>query len=97
MIAGCWGRENTLLSNGKYIKDLSYLNRPIGEVVYIDFTDEVVEYHKDNCIKLRLFDGDVDDRELIDIIPFLERKLFFNFFSFFYRSCEIPWRCKVRN
>lgn len=76
MIAGCWGRENTLLNHGKYIKDLSYLNRPINEVVYIDFTDDVVEYHKDNCIKLKLFEGDVDDRELIDIIPFLERKFY---------------------
>lgn len=83
MIAGCWGRENTLLHHGKYIKDLSYLNRPIQEVVYIDFTDEVVEYHKDNCIKLKLFEGDVDDRELIDIIPFLERK-FIKILSFIF-------------
>lgn len=29
MIQGTFGRESTLLQNGKYIKDLSYLNRPI--------------------------------------------------------------------
>jgi hypothetical protein len=57
------------------------LNRPINEVVYLDFSDEAVEFHKENCIMLRLFDGDVEDRELIDIIPFLERKFFLDFLS----------------
>lgn len=61
MIAGRFGRENTLLKNKKYIKDLSYLNRPIREVVYVDFTDEAVEYHKDNVILIKEFDGDKSD------------------------------------
>ena len=74
MIAGRFGRENTLLKDGKYIKDLSYLNRPIREVVYVDFSDESVEFHKENAIIIKEFDGDKSDRELIDLIPFLERK-----------------------
>ena len=40
MIMGRFGRENTLLKNGKYIKDLTYLNRPLKDIVYIDYTDE---------------------------------------------------------
>lgn len=88
MIAGRFGRENTLLKDGKYIKDLSYLNRPIREVVYVDFSDDAIEYHKENCIILKQFDGDKADRELIDLLPFLERKLF-NRFSFFRRSCKV--------
>ena len=50
MIVGRLGREATVLKNGKYIKDLSYLNRDIKNVVYIDFSDENVEFHKDNAI-----------------------------------------------
>ena len=74
MIAGRFGRESTALKDGKYIKDLSYLNRPIGDIIYIDFNDDHIEYHKENCIILPKFEGDPDDRELIDLIPFLDRK-----------------------
>ena len=74
MIVGRFGRENTLLKDGKYIKDLSYLNRPMKEVVYLDFTDESVTFHKENCILINKFDGDKSDRDLIELIPFLERK-----------------------
>lgn len=72
MIPGRFGREMTVLKNGKYIKDLSYLNRPVKEMIYIDFSDESVEYHKDNFIKVSEWDGDLNDRELYDLLPFLE-------------------------
>jgi import inner membrane translocase subunit TIM50 len=72
MLPGRFGREMTVLKNGKYIKDLSYLNRPVKEIIYIDFTDESVEYHKDNFIKVSEWDGDMNDRELYDLLPFLE-------------------------
>jgi TFIIF-interacting CTD phosphatase-like protein len=42
MIVGRFGRESTLLKDGKYIKDLSYLNRPIKDIVYIDYSDDPV-------------------------------------------------------
>lgn len=73
MIVGRFGRESTLLTkDGKYVKDLSYLNRPIRDIVYVDFSDENVPFHKDNLIILPKFDGDKQDRALIDLIPFLE-------------------------
>jgi len=75
MIAGRFGRESTLLNKeGKYVKDLTYLNRPIKEIVYIDFEDDSVPLHLENAIILPKFDGDNEDRELYDILPFLERK-----------------------
>ena len=74
MIIGRFGREQTLLKDGKYIKDLSYLNRPIKEIVYIDFNDDAVEFHKSNAIIIPKFEGDLDDRSLVDLVPFLERK-----------------------
>ena len=63
------------MKNGVYCKDFSYLGRPIRDVVYLDFTDETVPYHKDNTIILPHWTGDSDDRALYDIIPFLESKL----------------------
>lgn len=44
MIAGRLGRESTLLKNGKYVKDLSYLNRDVKDIVYIDFDDDKAEF-----------------------------------------------------
>ena len=74
MIVGRFGRENTLLKDGKYIKDLSYLNRPLKEVIYIDYSTDDVTFHQENAIVLPKFDGDAGDRHLIDLIPFLDCK-----------------------
>lgn len=78
MIFGRFGRENTVLSkNGKYIKDLSYLNRPLKDIIYLDFTDDPVENHRENAIILPKFEGDTSDRSLHELVPFLDRKLRF--------------------
>ena len=68
------GRETTLFKNGQYIKDLSYMNRNLKDIIYIDFTDEKAAFHKENVIILPMWDGDRKDRELYDILPFLESK-----------------------
>ena len=85
MIHGRFGRESTLLKDGKYIKDLSYLNRPIKDIVYIDFTDEFVDYHKENCILIPKFDGDKNDAALMELLPFLERKYSKNHILFYFQ------------
>lgn len=73
MIVARLGRESTVLKNGQYIKDLSYLNRDLRQVIYIDFSDEKAEFHKDNVLILPRWDGNnFNDRELYDILPFLE-------------------------
>ena len=73
---GRLGRESTLIKDGKYIKDLSYLNRPIKDIIYVDFDDQMVAFHKDNAIIIPKWEGDPSDRELYDILPFLDRKHF---------------------
>ncbi len=40
MIMGRLGRESTLFKNGIYVKDLSYLNRDMKDIVYLDFEDK---------------------------------------------------------
>lgn len=85
------GRESTLLKNGKYIKDLSYMNRDLKDVVYVDFDDEKAEFHKDNVLILPRWEGDPGDRELYDIMPFLESK---DISLIIVRSWTSPWiRC----
>lgn len=74
IIMGRFGRESTLLKNGKYIKDLSYMNRDIKDILYVDFDESKAEFHKDNVLILPRWDGDSSDRELYDILPFLESK-----------------------
>jgi len=94
MIVGRFGRESTLLKDGHYIKDLSYLNRPLKEIIYIDFEDISVELQKENAILIPKFEGEIDDRNLIDLIPFLERKLLIiKSYLYLYRSCSLSWRC----
>lgn len=59
MIMARLGRESTLLSKeGNYVKDLSYMNRDLKDVVYIDFTDEKAQFHKDNVVIIPAWDGD---------------------------------------
>lgn len=92
MIMARLGRESTLLKNGKYIKDLSYMNRDLKDVLYVDFDDDKCEFHKDNVLILPRWEGDPNDRELYDIMPFLESMLFHQItLSFLCRSRSGPW------
>ena len=77
---GFLGREATIVKDGLYIKDFSYLGRPIKDVIYLDFTDQTVPYHKSNCIVLPEWTGDMDDRALYDIVPFLTSKFEINIY-----------------
>ena len=72
MIVARLGRESTLLKDGKYVKDLSYLNRDVKDIIYLDFEDDKAEFHKDNVIILPRWEGDSSDRELYDLMPFLD-------------------------
>lgn len=60
------------MKNGKYVKDLTYLNRELKNIIYIDFSDEAVSNQPENAIILSKFEGDTSDRELVDLIPFLD-------------------------
>ena len=72
IFSGILGRESTISSNGMYVKDLSYLGRPLDQVVYLDFTRDTAPFQKDNVIVISEFQGDGQDRDLYDIMPFLK-------------------------
>jgi hypothetical protein len=72
IIYGRLGHESTLLKEGRYIRDLSYMNRDIKDIVCLDFDPEKYYHHQENVIKIPEWNGEQDDRILIDIIPFME-------------------------
>lgn len=72
MFTGHLGRECTIVKDGRYVKDFSYLGRPIKEVIYIDFSKDTAPFHQDNVIVLPEFEGDLNDRALYEIIPFMK-------------------------
>jgi TFIIF-interacting CTD phosphatase-like protein len=52
------------------------MNRPLKDIIYLDYDDSKVQFHKDNCLVLPKWEGDFSDRELYDIMAFLESNLF---------------------
>lgn len=68
-------REATKYEDGKYIKDLSYLNRPLEKTIIIDTKAEHVRNQPDNAIVLPKWQGSAKDphaQDLVALIPFLE-------------------------
>lgn len=72
IIHGRVGHESTLLKDGRHIRDLSYMNRDIKDIVCIDFDPEKFYFHQDNVIKIPEWTGESTDRVLLDLLPFLE-------------------------
>ncbi|TID16187.1 NLI interacting factor [Venturia nashicola] len=65
-------REATRYENGHYVKDLAYLNRPLSKTIIIDTKPEHVKAQPENAIVVKPWKGDVKDKELVNLIPFLE-------------------------
>ncbi|CZS95506.1 hypothetical protein WAI453_011401 [Rhynchosporium graminicola] len=65
-------REATRYENGEYIKDLEYLNRDLSKVIIIDTKASHVQKQPENAIVLKKWEGNVQDNELVGLIPFLE-------------------------
>ena len=66
------GRECLCYRDGELVKDLSYLNRDLKNVVIIEKNPKMVRFQPDNAIILQEFHGAENDRALIELIPFLE-------------------------
>ena len=69
------GREATKYENGEYVKDLEYLNRPLGKTLIIDTHAPHVKNQPENAVILPKWSGDPRDphvKDLVALIPFLE-------------------------
>ncbi|WVW81240.1 hypothetical protein I302_103231 [Kwoniella bestiolae CBS 10118] len=71
-------REATRYVNGKVVKDLSYLNRDLSKVVLLDTNAEHAELQPENSIIIKPWNGEVRDKGLVEMIPFLESIGIFN-------------------
>lgn len=64
-------RDHTLYKNGKNLKDLSKMNRPLERMIMIEWNqDSIVQ--KENTIIIPQWKGDLKDKLLIDLLPFLK-------------------------
>lgn len=69
------GREATKYEKGEYVKDLSYLNRPLNKTLIIDTHAPHVKNQPENAIILPKWSGEKTDphvKDLVALIPFLE-------------------------
>jgi import inner membrane translocase subunit TIM50 len=68
-------REGTRYKDGKYIKDLSHLNRDLSKVIIMDSNPDAFCLQPENGIALKPWKGEAKDAGLLAYIPFLEGNL----------------------
>lgn len=65
-------RVHTRYVDGKYVKDLNFLNRDLKKVIMLETNPDAWSANPDNTIKLPPWTGNAKDRDLVAHIPFLE-------------------------
>ncbi|XP_058493758.1 CTD small phosphatase-like protein 3 [Solea solea] len=58
---------------GHYIKDLSVLGRDLSKTVVLDNAPHTYPYHLMNAIPIKSWSGEAEDRELLKLIPYMEK------------------------
>ena len=66
-------RKDALLQNNVFFKDISKVDRNLGNCIFIDNLEENFGRYEDNGICVSSWVGDQGDTVLLDLIPFLKR------------------------
>ncbi|KAJ1991625.1 hypothetical protein H4R33_001286 [Dimargaris cristalligena] len=64
-------RESCILYAGNYVKDLSRIGRPLGDLIIVDNSPASYAFHPNNAIPITTWFNDTHDTELLDLVPFL--------------------------
>lgn len=65
-------RESCVFHKGNYVKDLSKLGRELQKVIIVDNSPASYIFHPENAVPVASWFDDMNDRELLDLLPFLE-------------------------
>ncbi|VDD97244.1 unnamed protein product [Enterobius vermicularis] len=66
-------RESCVFHKGNYVKDLTRLGRDLRKIIIVDNSPASYAFHPDNAIAVPSWFDDMNDEELLAIIPLLER------------------------
>jgi len=66
-------RESCVFHKGNYVKDLSKLGRDLPQVIIVDNSPASYIFHPENAIPCASWFDDMNDRELLDLVPLLEQ------------------------
>lgn len=66
-------RESCVFHRGNYVKDLSKLGRDLPQVIIVDNSPASYIFHPENAVPVASWFEDMNDRELLEMIPFLEQ------------------------
>ncbi|KAK9832921.1 hypothetical protein WJX74_001815 [Apatococcus lobatus] len=65
-------KDSTRYVNGRHVRDLSKLNRELGQVLLLTANEDAYQLQPDNAVKIKPWKLEQGDTVLLDLIPFLE-------------------------
>lgn len=66
-------RESCVFYRGNYVKDLNKLGRELQKIIIVDNSPASYIFHPDNAVPVASWFDDMNDSELLDLIPFFEK------------------------
>ena len=65
-------RESCVFHRGNYVKDLGRLGRKVDTVIILDNSPASYFFHPENAVPCTSWFDDMDDRVLLELIPFFD-------------------------
>ena len=65
-------RESCVFHRGNYVKDLGRLGRELNKIIIVDNSPASYIFHPENAVPVVSWFDDMDNKELLELIPFFE-------------------------